>query len=99
MSAAKIAGPCAYCGGSTQGNYSIHRDGFGLGPEVPLCDEHGSKPTPTCEEIWARIAARERAHAKGRFCGSISCADERCIEAECAALPLGGQAAAPAGRP
>lgn len=44
---------CAYCGGPAEGNYSIHRDGFGLGPEVDLCDAHGSEETPTCEEIWS----------------------------------------------
>lgn len=49
---------CAYCGEPTQRNHTIHRDGYGVGPEVPLCDEHGADETPTCEEIWARIVAR-----------------------------------------
>ncbi len=49
-------GACAYCGKPAQGNFSIHRDGFGEGPEVPLCDAHGSEATPTCEEIWDQIA-------------------------------------------
>jgi hypothetical protein len=48
--------PCVFCGGATQGNYAIHRDGFGIGPEVDLCDDCGSESTPTCEEIWACIA-------------------------------------------
>lgn len=53
---------CAYCGGPAEGNYGIHRDGFCEGPEVPLCDAHGSKPEPTTAEIWARIStAPERA--------------------------------------
>lgn len=51
---------CAYCnriiGTEEKINYRIHRDGFGVGPEVPLCDEHGSGMFPTCEEIWDRIA-------------------------------------------
>lgn len=47
---------CAYCGSLAQGNFAIHRDGFGVGPEVDLCDDHGGYETPTCEEIWARIA-------------------------------------------
>lgn len=47
---------CAYCGEKAEGHYSIHRDGFGVGPEVPLCDWCGSKPEPTCDEIWDRIA-------------------------------------------
>jgi hypothetical protein len=47
---------CSYCGGPAEGNYSIHRDGFGEGPEVPLCDACGGERTPTLAEIWARIA-------------------------------------------
>jgi hypothetical protein len=46
---------CAFCVERAEGNFSIHRDGFGEGPEVDLCDEHGSRPKPTCEEIWDRI--------------------------------------------
>lgn len=58
---------CAYCGRPAEGNYSIHRDGFCEGPEVPLCDAHGSEPTPTEQEIWQRIARRpvEVMHEKG----------------------------------
>lgn len=50
---------CAYCKGPAEGNYGIHRDGFGEGPEVNLCDGCGSELTPTCEEIWSRIAHPE----------------------------------------
>lgn len=50
---------CVYCGGSAEGNYAIHRDGFAVGPEVPLCDGCGSEPLPTCEEIWAEVARPE----------------------------------------
>ena len=49
---------CAYCGDVAEGNYAIHRDGFGIGPEVPLCDGCGSEETPTCEQIWHRIRRR-----------------------------------------
>jgi hypothetical protein len=48
--------PCAWCGGPSEGEHSIHRDGFCEGPEVPLCNEHGSMPIPTCEQIWQKIA-------------------------------------------
>jgi len=27
---------CAFCGGPHEGEYAIHRDGLGKGPEVPL---------------------------------------------------------------
>lgn len=48
--------PCAFCGKPAEGNCAIHRDGFGVGPEVDLCDACGSYETPTCDEIWERIA-------------------------------------------
>ena len=51
-----LEGPCVYCGEPSEGNFAIHRDGFGEGPEVPLCDACGSEPTPTCAQIWAHIA-------------------------------------------
>lgn len=47
---------CVYCNGIARGNYAIHRDGFGIGPEVDLCDECGQDPEPTLSEIWDRIA-------------------------------------------
>ena len=47
---------CAFCGKPAEGEHTIHRDGFGVGPEVELCTACGSSPEPTCEEIWARIA-------------------------------------------
>lgn len=50
---------CAYCGEPAEGEYTIHRDGFGIGPEVDLCNEHGSHRTPTCEEIWERISQHD----------------------------------------
>lgn len=49
---------CAACGCEDEGNYSIHRDGFCEGPEVPLCDECGGDVIPTCQEIWDMIAER-----------------------------------------
>jgi hypothetical protein len=54
-SAAKSLSNCTFCGKLAEGNYSIHRDGFGEGPEVPLCDGCGGRPTPTEQAIWARI--------------------------------------------
>lgn len=51
----KILAQCAFCGSPAQGKYSIHRDGFGDGPEVPLCNACGSKPEPTEAEIWSKI--------------------------------------------
>ena len=49
---------CSFCGTEIKGSveFSIHRDGFGIGPEVPLCVECGSHRVPSCEEIWAKIA-------------------------------------------
>jgi len=51
---------CACCGATFTGKVtsSIHRDGFAIGPEVPLCDACGGHELPSCEEIWERIAAR-----------------------------------------
>jgi hypothetical protein len=74
---------CAYCGEPAEGEYSIHRDGFGIGPEVDLCNEHGSKPTPTCEEIWERISQVEdtsnvvslSAYKAFRFLKEKACSD------------------------
>mgnify|MGYP000542297850 CR=1 FL=1 len=47
---------CSYCGEPAQGNYSIHRDGFGIGPEVPLCNSCGAHTDPSEEVIWAKIS-------------------------------------------
>ena len=47
---------CAFCGGPAEGNYAIHRDGFGVGPEVDLCDGCDGCELPSCPEIWERIA-------------------------------------------
>lgn len=52
--------PCAFCGSRSEGNYAIHRDGFGVGPEVDLCDACGSQETPSAGEIWERIARPAR---------------------------------------
>ena len=54
---------CAFCGAPSQGDYGIHRDGFGVGPTVPLCNGCGSRPTPTASDIWDRIAQP----AEGKF--------------------------------
>ena len=47
---------CVFCGESAQGNYTIHRDGMGVGPEVNLCDSCGEDEFPSCEQIWEKIA-------------------------------------------
>ena len=52
---------CAYCGKPAQGNYSVHRDGFCEGPEVPLCNGCGQSRFPSLPEIWARIS-----HTQGK---------------------------------
>lgn len=47
---------CAYCDQPVEGNYSIHRDGFGVGPEVDLCDACAENDEIGCVDIWERIA-------------------------------------------
>lgn len=47
---------CANCGKPAEGNHAIHRDGFAVGPEVPLCDTCGACENPSCVEIWDRIS-------------------------------------------
>lgn len=59
-----ILRPCAACG-KPSGRFAIHRDGFGEGPEVPLCEACGGHETPTCEELWERIAERRKAARRG----------------------------------
>ena len=46
---------CALCGNPAEGEYAIHRDGMGVGPQVRLCNACGSQPTPTCEDIWEAL--------------------------------------------
>lgn len=50
---------CAYCGAFAEGTYSVHRDGFGVGPEVDLCNDCGSGDSPTLAAIWAHIGQVE----------------------------------------
>lgn len=47
---------CAFCRRPAEGNHAVHRDGFGDGPEVPLCDACGGHETPTLAAIWDRIS-------------------------------------------
>lgn len=47
---------CAACGKPATGEYTIHRDGLGEGPEVPLCKGCGEGETPAADVIWAMIA-------------------------------------------
>ena len=49
-----------YCRAVAEGNCSIHRDGFGVGPTVDLCDACGSGPIPSARDIWERIAKPAR---------------------------------------
>ena len=55
---------CAACGDAASVGtdreplYTIHRDGFGEGPEVPLCAECGADELPDCPTLWAMIAGR-----------------------------------------
>ncbi len=52
-------GKCAWCLKPSEGNFTIHDTADLDGPEVPLCDEHGGKATPTCEDIWDVIRIRK----------------------------------------
>jgi hypothetical protein len=50
---------CAHCGKAMPVELSlatIHRNGFSLGPEVPLCGACGAADGPSAEEIWYKIA-------------------------------------------
>lgn len=47
---------CAFCGERAEGKYAVHRDGFGVGPEVDLCDACGGSEFPTLAQIWDAIA-------------------------------------------
>lgn len=60
--------PCAMCLRAVQGNYSIHRDGMGVGPELPLCDACGGVEGPSCEEMW--LAFRKAPHLIPKYEGA-----------------------------
>jgi len=60
---------CAHCWKPAEGNYSIHRDGFGEGPEVPLCDACGGEETPTCEDIWHKTSKTVEPQTSIFVCG------------------------------
>jgi hypothetical protein len=55
---------CAACGSPAalkedgEPRYTIHRDGFSVGPEVPLCEDCGGHELPDCPTLWDMIAAR-----------------------------------------
>ena len=57
------ASTCSYCGEPAEGNHTIHRDGFDIGPEVPLCNRCGTMTYPTLSQIWQRIS-RQKAGAR-----------------------------------
>ena len=43
---------CAACGRAAEGEYSLHRDGFSEGPQVPLCNFCGGEEEPTLGLLW-----------------------------------------------
>lgn len=51
---------CAACGVAIPGEvqHRIHRDGFGLGPEVAICHWCGAFELPSCQTLWEDIKAR-----------------------------------------
>lgn len=49
---------CVYCDKVAGTRFAIHRDGFGEGPDVPLCDACGEDDAITCEMIWVRVAEK-----------------------------------------
>lgn len=53
---------CAACGVTWTGDvtYFIHRDGYGIGPEVVICQLCGGESLPTTEELWSWIAERRK---------------------------------------
>jgi hypothetical protein len=72
---------CAACGDTASVGpdgeplYTIHRDGFGEGPDVPLCAECGADELPDCPTIWAMIAERQGkcAECGGQVIGGNDC--------------------------
>lgn len=63
---------CAFCQKSVQGKYSIHRDAFGAGPEVDLCDGKHSAAAivrhaiSAIEQLRRELDAAERASTAQR---------------------------------
>ena len=57
---------CAYCG-ELAGPYTVHRDAFAEGPEVPLCHACATGDEPSMADIWARI---------GRSDTCVNCQEE-----------------------
>lgn len=57
---------CAYCGTwiGPEPEYTIHRDGYDEGPEVPLCCSCGERSGPSCHTIWSRISRTRGVHRK-----------------------------------
>jgi hypothetical protein len=47
-----VVNACMFCGRWADGQFSLHRDGFSVGPELPLCSDCGGHETPTLGEIW-----------------------------------------------
>jgi len=57
---------CASRGGHAQGNYSLYRDGFCKGPEVPLCDPCGRDAAPSLGQLWENIKRQRLAAARAK---------------------------------
>ena len=57
---------CCYCGGVAGGDYAIHRDDMGVGPELPLCKACAEDDAITCEAIWAKTSK-----APGDICAQL----------------------------
>jgi hypothetical protein len=49
---------CSYCDNWFGGlpDYAIHFNAFFENPQVALCKNCGSKPEPTCENIWLKLS-------------------------------------------
>lgn len=58
---------CPACGAAIKGraHFGIHRDGFGQGPQVSICDACGGNEAITCEDLWAAIKVRRNARESG----------------------------------
>ena len=71
---------CSFCERETDGNFLIHRDGFGVGPEVPLCAYCAASTGPSCVEIWNKIA--HPSHEIRRLLDVVQARDARIVELE-----------------
>jgi hypothetical protein len=74
----KPAPICACCGKPGRRDRTIHRDGFGDGPEVPLCSACADYARPTETTIWKNIKLnRDVATA---VCSVLDRCESRCLD-------------------